>query len=389
MGTFHFLGTAAFDGSTFALDYVYNSTTGITTVLGDINGDKVADFAIDLTGNIALNVGNFVGVQAAPVVIESFGSTSLVQVGNYYYFYPVNGSSGPQFKYNGSPVSVGQYPSLTFIAAEQTASGYEVAIKIQGADQYTVWNTDNNGNFVSNGTGGVFVSGSSSVLESLEPSFHQDLNGDGVIGAPAPAATVIESFGSTSLVQVGSNFYFYPVGGSSGPEFKYKGVPVVAGANEWSYIGVEQTASGYAVALKIAGTDQYTIWNTDSNGNFVSNGTGGVIVSGQSSVFRPYETVFQQDLNGDGVISVSAPVLSGSANGDNFVFRTDLLLAHTDATSAGPSGSYDTSGAAVHTQVQAFASGEAAMYSYPAGATPDAPAEGHLADLHFGHFIIQ
>jgi len=39
----------------------------------------------------------------------------------------------------------------------------------------------------------------------------------------APSGTVIESFGSTSLVQVGNNFYFYPVGGSSGPLFKYRG----------------------------------------------------------------------------------------------------------------------------------------------------------------------
>jgi len=77
---------------------------------------------------------------------------------------------------------------LTFIGAEQTASGYEVAIKIQGADQYTVWNTDNNGNVVGNGTGGVLVSGSSSVLKSLEPSFQQDLNGDGVIGTASTTA---------------------------------------------------------------------------------------------------------------------------------------------------------------------------------------------------------
>ena len=72
-----------------------------------------------------------------------------------------------------------------------------------GTDQYTVWNTDNNGNFVSNATGG-FVSGTSSALESLEPSFHQDLNGDGVIGVPS---AVIEALGSTSLVQTGSNFF--------------------------------------------------------------------------------------------------------------------------------------------------------------------------------------
>src|SRR3954463_2725576 len=65
-----------------------------------------------------------------------------------------------------------------------------------------------------------------------------------VLGSPAAFAasgTVIESFGSTSLVQVGNNFYFYPVGGSSGPQFKYRGTPVAAGQYEWSYIGAEQT----------------------------------------------------------------------------------------------------------------------------------------------------
>jgi Ca2+-binding RTX toxin-like protein len=50
-----------------------------------------------------------------------------------------------------------------------------------GADQYTFWSTDGSGNFISNLTGGA-VSGSSSALESLENSFHQDLNGDGAAG---------------------------------------------------------------------------------------------------------------------------------------------------------------------------------------------------------------
>ena len=129
---------------------------------------------------------------------------------------------------------------------------------VPGTDQYTVWNTDSNGNFVSNGTGGVIVSGSNPAITSLEPSFNQDLNGDGVIGANV-SSTVIESFGSTSLVQVGSNYYFYPVGGSSGPEFKYNGSPVAVGQYEWSFIGVEQTAGGYKVAMRIQGTDQYTV----------------------------------------------------------------------------------------------------------------------------------
>ena len=63
-----------------------------------------------------------------------------------------------------------------------------------GADQYTVWNTDSNGNYVSTAIGAV--SGSNTALETMETSFHQDLNGDGVIGLPPPPPpTVIEAFG--------------------------------------------------------------------------------------------------------------------------------------------------------------------------------------------------
>ena len=80
------------------------------------------------------------------------------------------------------------------IGAEQTATGYEVAWKLTGADQYTVWNTDSNGNFVSDTLG--VVSGSSTALTSLESSFYQDLNGDGVIGLPT---TAIEVTGHTVL----------------------------------------------------------------------------------------------------------------------------------------------------------------------------------------------
>ena len=80
------------------------------------------------------------------------------------------------------------------IGAEQTATGYEVAWKVTGADQYTVWNTDSNGNLVSDTLG--VVSGSSTALTSLESSFYQDLNGDGVIGLPT---TAIEVTGKTSL----------------------------------------------------------------------------------------------------------------------------------------------------------------------------------------------
>src|SRR5262245_16169984 len=155
--------------------------------------------------------------------------------------------------------------------------------------------TDNAGNISRHNLFGA-VPGTSSALEMLEPSFHQDLNGDGRIGAP----TVIESFGSTSLVEVGTNYFLYPVGGSSGPELRYAGAPVVAGQfGSWAPIRAEQTASGYEVAWKVTGADQYTIWNTDSGGNYLSY-IGPV--SGADSALQSLEPSFHQDLNGDGVI---------------------------------------------------------------------------------------
>ena len=111
---------------------------------------------------------------------RGFGSTSLVQVGNNYFLIHSSGS-GPALKYNGAPVTAGQFGAWTPIGAEQTASGYEVAWKVPGPISTAVWNTDSSGNYISNP---AVVSGTSSRWKSLETSFHQDLNGDGVIGSP-------------------------------------------------------------------------------------------------------------------------------------------------------------------------------------------------------------
>ena len=77
---FKFLATAAFSGAAGELNYFYNSSTGVTTLQGDTNGDGVADFAIDLTGNIAINLADLIGVALVPVVIEAIGATTLTEV---------------------------------------------------------------------------------------------------------------------------------------------------------------------------------------------------------------------------------------------------------------------------------------------------------------------
>jgi hypothetical protein len=115
-----------------------------------------------------------------PTVIESQGATDLDQVGSNYFLYAHGTTSGPELSFGGAPVVTGEFGGWTPIGAEQTASGYEVAWKVTDADQYTVWNTDSSGNYITNIIGAV--SGTDYALQSLEPSFNQDLNGDGLIG---------------------------------------------------------------------------------------------------------------------------------------------------------------------------------------------------------------
>ncbi|WP_334385067.1 heparin lyase I family protein [Bradyrhizobium sp. AZCC 2262] len=286
-----------------------NNGNVISSALGGVvSGSSSALQGIEASFQQDLNGDGTIGFVTTRV--ESLGATALDQVANYYLLNPVGGGTGPQLKSGGSVITVDQLGGWTVIGAEKTASGYEVALKATSGNQYIVWNTDNNGNVISNAVGGV-VSGSSSALQGIEASFQQDLNGDGTIGF---VTTRVESLGATALDQVANYYLLNPVGGGTGPQLKSGGsVITVDQLGGWTLIGAEKTASGYEVALKAASGNQYTVWNTDNNGNVISNAVGGA-VSGSSAALQGIEASFHQDLNGDGVILLSG---SGSIIGAN------------------------------------------------------------------------
>ena len=114
--------------------------------------------------------------------------TSLVQTGSNFFMYNINNGAGPELKYGGTPFTAGEFGAYALIGAEAvSANTYDIAFKIPGSSTFVVWSTDANGNITTNVTG--TVSGTSTALEGLEPSFNQDLNGDGVIGIPAHTST--------------------------------------------------------------------------------------------------------------------------------------------------------------------------------------------------------
>ena len=234
--------------------------------IGNFSSDSFT-FKVTDASNNATTTQQFNLQIVAPTVIESVGSTSLNEVGNHFYLDDSNGV-GPSLTWSGTDVVAGQFGGWGFIGAEATAGGYEVAMKLAGAQQYALWHTDSSGNYLS---GGTVVAGIDPTIESAEITLHQDLNGDGTIGIPG--RIVIELFGSTYLTEVGTNFYL-DSGGGVGPSLKLAGANVVAGQfGGWGFIGAEATAGGYEVAMKLAGAQQYALWHTDSSGNYLSGGT--------------------------------------------------------------------------------------------------------------------
>jgi hypothetical protein len=151
--------------------------------------------------------------------------------------------------------------------------------------------------------------------------FRQDLNSDGQIG---PTTTTIEAFGFTRLDHIANQFFLQDSAGDSS-SLKYDGSAVVPGQfGGWTPIGAEEVASGYLVAWKNGASDEYTVWNTDAQGNHLGDAIG--VVSGYSADLEVLELNFQQDLNGDGTVGPTNVV---SANGQ------------ANAVDGGSSGSAD------------------------------------------------
>ena len=306
-------------------NYVGNATAVVA-------GSDMALQTIESAFQQDLNEDGRVGL--ATTTIEAFGATSLVEVGNQYFLREAGGA-GPALKHQGAAITEGQFGAWTAIGAEQTAGGFQAAFKNGSADQYIVWNLDGNGNYVGNAT--AVVAGSDPGFQALETAFQQDLNGNGRIGL-VTTTTTIEAFGVTSLVEVGTQYFLHGTGGA-GPSLKHQGAAITEGQfGAWTAIGAEQTAGGYQAAFKNGAADQYVVWNLDGNGNYLGNATA--VVAGSDSGFQALETVFQQDLNGNGRIGLVTTTTTIEAFGATSLVQVGSQYFMRESGGAGPSIKY-------------------------------------------------
>jgi hypothetical protein len=258
----------------------------VSSPFGPLEGDSVP---AEIVGTIF----SLPAIQHLPVTpIQIDGATTLVEVSDEYLMEDGSGF-GPWLDNDGSPVTAGEFGAWAPIGAAELASGgYEVAWKNTSTGQYTVWDTDANGNYVSSPTDGA-VLGDSYALEALEPSFQQDLNGDGTIG---PTKTVIQTLDGTTLAELGAVNAEYVIenSGGSGPTLSNQGAAVTSGEyGAWTPVAAAELASGgYEVAWRNSATGQYVVWAAGANGDYLSSPTGGA-VAGHSVTAEVLQTIFQ------------------------------------------------------------------------------------------------
>ena len=127
--------------------------------------------------------GTYTFAQLNPIEeIEQSGATVVAVIGDNYFLYAHDTETGPELKYQGSPVTSGQFAHWFPLSAEPVASGYQVVWHNNLDDTYMAWTVDSNGNYVS--TPVQAITEVDPAYAALEITAQQDFNFDQVVGAP-------------------------------------------------------------------------------------------------------------------------------------------------------------------------------------------------------------
>ncbi len=319
--------TAGYSGA--RSDYLIVGETAVSVKIIDLRPGSPDGVDQDVWVNsFKFSDGTYTFSQLNPInEADQTGATDVAMIGNNYFLYAHNTETGPELTFVGTPVT----PAFgSVVGAEVTSGGgyYVVLYLGSNSDLYQVWNVDSSGKWVSTPLGNI--NELNAAFASVETTLQQDINHDGVIGAPP--VSVVELFGSTTPTEVGRHYYLLANGTSSGPELKNLNSPVQIGSFG-TMIGAEQTANGYDVVWHNS-NGTYSAWSVDRGGNYVSDILTNV--SASDNRLQGLETIFHQDLNSDGTVTsvqsltikmaVADPALTGVADpGSHIVYTIQVL----------------------------------------------------------------
>ncbi|MBD2149020.1 S8 family serine peptidase [Pseudanabaena sp. FACHB-1277] len=289
--------------SVWNLDSNWNflSSAGVIALNSGSALIQETNFSLDLNGD------SFIGA----VNLEWQGNTKLVKDAAHLLYAQVGSNTPIAIKYNGSQVYTTIFAGWETVAVENIGGQNQLLWKSASTNSISVWSLDSNWNFLS--SSGVIALNSGSALIQ-ETNFGLDLNGDSVVGP-----VNLELQGNTKLVKDATNLLYAQVGSNTPIAIKYNGsqiyTTIFAG---WETVAVENIGGQNQLLWKSASTNSISLWNLDSNWNFLSS--AGVIPLNSGSTLIQ-ETNFGLDLNGDGFVGQSVSVVTVAAT-DNVAAET-------------------------------------------------------------------
>ena len=234
----------------------------------------------------------------------------------------------------------GEFGAWTPIGAVRTASGYDVAWTVAGTDKYTVWHTDSSGNYISNVIGAV--SGTSYALQSLEPTFNQDLNGDDVLGLYAVPGTTLQVSqsltGASTTASIGAGATLELAAAYSGSITFNASTGMLKLDNPSTFTGEIFNFTGNG---SLSGSDQIDLRTINYNSVHDSYGTGVLTVTDGTNIanlhFSGSYTLanfkFASDGSGGTIVydppvlnspTAGTPIVTADHSNDAFSFHTNL-----------------------------------------------------------------
>jgi hypothetical protein len=262
------------------------------------------------------------------------------------------------------------------IAAERQDDGtYKLAVKNTNSydgktdTSWQIYTLTSEGKLDWGSPAGMASSWSRNITK-FEPLFKQDLNGDGAIGIDLASLTAVstDTTGATLLrggKQEDNTSEIYIKDGSTILSLSdpYGGTPNLEYRNTWAQgssqseaVAVEKQSDGtYKLAIKYSNTYNET---TDTNWQVHTLSAKGVIDWSKSSWSRSItgsETLFNQDLNGDGYIGIDpstltfvstdtvGAMLAKSPEGNLYIKDGSALTAVSDIYGGTPSLEYSNS----------------------------------------------
>ncbi|MEM1049402.1 MAG: M10 family metallopeptidase C-terminal domain-containing protein [Pseudomonadota bacterium] len=235
--------------------------------------------------------------------LETNGDIDLLEDTGSRYMMRNGSGDETGIYYLGAPLTPGAFGGWAAVQAEQVSGGgFEVLLHNAGTGQYAVWVLDSGGHYQD-----------SFLLEptqypAYEDVFSFDLNNDGSLGS---TSTVVETNGAHDLLWKPGTGYRIKDSGGAEVGIYYNGAPLEAGAfGGWSAVQAEAgTGSAFSVLLYNPQSDQYALWELDSQGHYVASR---LIEEAEMPAF---ELLFQTDIDEDGSIG-SGPVVLES-DGDH------------------------------------------------------------------------